>query len=268
MNKSVFTAVKDAQRALQELRESEQSTVTNTRHFDIGSFKDKLRNDTLFLESIYDEFIGNEQLKSKFEQLVSETAVAAYGLMQEADAPAKMITPAVEFATEPLTEEEVVKFYKHSFNMILEDEFNNSNISGEMLFEDGHCQVIRKVSPGATKIIKICVDNDALEGNDPEVAIKHVNAEQSIVNAIRHLFLPRGTDEIVKSYDENLGDDYRNIFGDEFGNNKQMFDTGCHRIGSLLTPFIFKRALENADSSVPYAPTKLAGLSAAVNSDV
>ena len=125
---NIFDTVREAERALEAIQESQQAPEPKTHSFSNDSFTAKLQNDTLFLESVYDEYIGNEKLKDKYNKLITETVVATYELLKEADVSAKMITPTVEYSFEPLSEDETIQHYKRAFNMILEEEFNKKNV--------------------------------------------------------------------------------------------------------------------------------------------
>ena len=259
---SIFDVVKRAEEKLQELREAQEVSSNKHDQFDYGRFKEKLSNDVTFLESIYDDLIGDKNVKEKFAQLVEETAASVFKMLEEADVTPKMITPAVEFASHPLSESEIVEHYRRAFNLILESTFNKKNLAGDLLFEDdGRCIVQRQISPDAVKIVKTCVKTGALDDNDPEIAVKYANAEQSIVDAIRQLFLPRGTMDALTKYQAGIDDGYKDIFGDQFDQNMATFQNGCQKIGTLLAPFIFKRALDQTGANVNFNPVSLAGVS-------
>jgi len=268
-----FKIVDEAHKALKELRESQEFTPSPSARsrFDEQAFYEKLKNDALFFESVYDELVGKEDLKEAYNQIVTEAVLLAHDLLKEADVPPKIIAPTVEYSSTPLSESEVITAYKRAFNLILENEFNKPNLRGELLQEDLEvpleegmvCDKMVQKAPGAVKVILRCVQDGSLDGNDPEAAVKYGFAEQAIIDAIRQVLMPRNTFQAVQNYIQNQDPDYQNVFGNDLQQNLDKFNGRCQVLGSFLAPFIFKRALANAGVDVPFAPGKLAGITGA-----
>ncbi len=258
-----------ADQKLKVLNESEEFTrPKGLGQFNSDTLREKLHADAVFLEHVYNEVIGDDRFKAKFDNLIVEAAEVAAKIYEDANMKPKFLTPVVEFALEPLSENEIVDHYKRIFNSILEESFNKPNANSEIIYEDaGNCAATKVVGPGVKGLILKCVKSGILDDNDPEAIVKYNAAENSVTDALGKVFFPKNTLNIAQNVADQEPAGYADIFGNSLTDNIATFKSIISKIGAVLAPYMFMKALNDANTNVPFNPANMAGISIPDDSD-
>ena len=209
----------------------------------------------------------NPAARAAYEKLITEAMVLAGQILQEADVAPRTVSPIVD--NQVLSESEIVEHYKRAFNLILEEKFNKPNLKSKLIFEhidvdDGveekSCVVKRVVAPGIKGVIIKCVKNGVLDNNDPEAVAKYLSAENAVRGAISNILIPQRVMQQIEDYQNSLPEGYSDIFGNSLNEKIEAFKQSVAKIAAIVAPFIFMKALKDANIDVPFNPAQVAGI--------
>ena len=242
--------------------------------------KKKAQKDAVFFEHLYNEVIASSDpaARAAYEKLITEAMVLAGQILQEADVAPRTVSPIVD--NQVLSESEIVEHYKRAFNLILEQKFNKPNLKSKLIFEDvnlddetgdtegankGCCVAKRIIAPGIKAVIIRCVKNGILDNNDPEAVVKYISAENAVKDAISNIFIPQRIMQQIEDFQDNLPEGYSEIFGNSLNEKIEAFNQIIAKIAAIVAPFIFLKALKQANISIQFDPVQLAGLGLNLN---
>ena len=278
---SKFRTFEEARKVLETLQESASLETGPTGIKKIKGFskKDMLKKaekDAVFFEHIFDEVIAsnNPAIKNAYDRLITEAMLITGQILQEADIAPRTVSPVID--NHVLSEDEMIQHYKRSFNLILEQKFNEPNIKSKILFEDidnggagnggagnggnGTCVAKRILAPGVQGLMIRCAKAGILDNNDPEAVAKYLSAENAVTDAVSNTLIPNRVLNQISNYQNNLPQGYSNIFGNPLGDNLNAFQQIVAKISAVIAPFIFTNALSNAGISVQFDPAQVAGI--------
>ncbi len=267
--KEKFETLETARKALEMIEEgrncgiqSGPQGVKKIKGFDKKDMLKKAEKDAIFFEHIFETIIGSksEAAKAAYDKLITEAMVLAGQILQEADVSPRTVSPAIDY--EVLSEDEMLKHYKRSFNLILEHEFNKPNLKSELLFEDvqNGCEAKRILAPGIKGLIIKCAKTGILDKNDPEAVAKYLGAENAVAHAIENTLIPSRIFKQIEDYKNNLPEGYSDIFGNTLAEKIEAFKSAVAKIAAIVAPFIFVNALKEAGINVPFNPAEVAGI--------
>jgi len=270
--KEKIETLETARKALELIEENKNSEVSfgprgikKIKGFSKKDMLNKAKKDAVFFEHIYDTVIksNSEAAKVAYDKLITEAMVLAGQILQEADISPRTVSPAIDH--EVLSEEEMVKYYKRSFNLILEQKFNKPNLKSEILFEDiadgDGCQVKKVLAPGVKGLMIKCAKTGVLDKNDPEAVAKYLSAENAVADAVHEILIPHRVLKQIEDYQNNLPEGYNDIFGNTISEKIDAFKRAVSKIAAIVAPFIFMKALEESGIKVQFSPADVAGLS-------
>ena len=276
--------IEAARKALETIEEARSCSkgkgprgIKKLKGFDKKDMKKKAQKDATFFEHLYDEVIAssNPAARAAYEKLITEAMVLAGQILQEADVAPRTVSPIVD--NQVLSESEVVEYYKRAFNLILEEKFNKPNLKSKLLYEhidvDGDgvgdldidvnengCVAKRIVAPGIKGVIIKCVKNGVLDNNDPEAVAKYLSAENAVRDAISNILIPQRVMQQIEDYQNSLPEGYEEIFGNSLNEKIEAFKQSVAKIAAIVAPFIFTKALKDANIDVPFNPAQVAGI--------
>lgn len=267
---NTLEAARKVLETIEESRNSEMERgprgIKKIKGFNKKDMMKKAEKDAVFFEHLFEDVIGSESeaARAAYDKLITEAMVLAGQILQEADIAPKTVSPIVD--NQVLSEDELVKYYKRSFNLILEQKFNKPNIKSELLFEDmggpgqGNCQAQRIIAPGVKGLMIKCAQNGLLDQNDPEAVAKYLGAENAVANAVSNTLIPDRIMQQISSFQDSVPEGYSAIFGNGLQDKIQAFQQSVSKIAAIVAPFIFMKALMNANIQVPFNPAQVAGL--------
>ena len=270
-NKEKIDTLEAARKALDLIEESRSDVMSEgprgikkIKGFDKKDMLKKAGKDAVFFEHLFEEVVGSksEAAKAAYDKLITEAMVLAGEILQEADVMPRTVSPIVDYQV--LSEDEMVEYYKRSFNLILEQQFNKPNIKSELLFEakdsTSKDKAKTKLSPKVKGLMIKSAKAGLLDSNDPEAVAKYLSAENATANALSNVLIPQRLLQQISSFQNGLPDGYTSIFGNTLSDKINAFHTAVSKIAAIIAPFIFMNALSNANINIPFNPAQVAGI--------